>query len=94
MLERKEFNVLDCLACTSEYLSQRKIAKQTKMSVASVNKILTTFENAGFTKDGKITLSGLKQLEPYRVKRAVIMAAGFGSRLIPITLNTPNRLSG
>ena len=31
-------------------------------------------------------------LEPYKVKRAIFLAAGFGSRLVPITLNTPKPL--
>ena len=34
----------------------------------------------------------LEALEPYRVKRAVFLAAGFGSRLMPVTLNTPKPL--
>ncbi len=37
----------------------------------------------------EITEKGLKALEPYRVKRAVIFAAGFGSRMVPVTLKTP-----
>ena len=36
-----------------------------------------------------ITDKGLKALEPYMVKRAIFLAAGFGSRMVPITLNTP-----
>ena len=31
-------------------------------------------------------------MEPYRVKRAVFIAAGFGSRMVPITFNTPKPL--
>lgn len=46
----------------------------------------------GYVADGKITAAGLAALEPYRVKRAVFIAAGFGSRLVPITLNTPKPL--
>ncbi len=92
MLDKKEFDILDCLACSKENLSQRKIAKLTKMSVGSVNKTFISLEKSGYTKDGKITSEGLLALEPYRVKRAVIMAAGFGSRLVPITLNTPKPL--
>lgn len=32
------------------------------------------------------------KLEPYKVKRAIFMAAGFGSRMVPITINTPKPL--
>ena len=41
---------------------------------------------------GLITAKGIDALEPYRVKRAVFIAAGFGSRMVPITFNTPKPL--
>lgn len=46
----------------------------------------------GYISNDDITVSGLEALEPYRAKRAVFIAAGFGSRLVPITLNTPKPL--
>jgi CTP:phosphocholine cytidylyltransferase-like protein len=39
-----------------------------------------------------ISPAGLEALEPYRVRRAIFFAAGFGSRMVPITLNTPKPL--
>lgn len=41
---------------------------------------------------GEATNEELKRLEPYRVRRAVFFAAGFGSRMLPITVNTPKPL--
>lgn len=40
----------------------------------------------------QITTKGYQFLEPYRVKKAIFMAAGFGSRMVPVTLNTPKPL--
>lgn len=36
-----------------------------------------------------ITQKGLEALEPYRITKAVILAAGFGSRMVPATLKRP-----
>ncbi len=40
----------------------------------------------------RVSPTGLEELEPYRVQRAVIFAAGFGSRMMPVTLDTPKPL--
>ncbi len=43
-------------------------------------------------RQGLATEAELAALEPYRARRAVFMAAGFGSRLAPLTLEKPKPL--
>lgn len=94
MLTRKQFEILVMLEAnkTGKY-SQRKLASDTHISIGLVNKIIQELKQMQYIDDSiKITNKGLKALEPYRVKRAIFLAAGFGSRLVPITLNTPKPL--
>ena len=91
-LTRKQFEVLTYFERNPGKKSQRKIAEATKMSTGTVNKVITELSDSGLIKNGLITDEGYAALEPYRVKRAVFIAAGFGSRLVPITLNTPKPL--
>ena len=98
MLNKKQFFVLTSLVALSDLesgkrtVSQRDISKTANMSIGSVNKTINELSEMGLVEDGKITSEGLKKLEPYRVKRIVFLAAGFGSRMVPITLNTPKPL--
>ena len=59
---------------------------------ASGSAMLRELEQLGCLSNGRPTPAGLEAMEPYRVRRAVFLAAGFGSRLAPITFNTPKPL--
>lgn len=91
-LTHKEFDVLSCLATADGALTQRKLEETTHHSLSTINRTCRTLSENGLIKDGKITQAGFDVLEPYRAKRAIFIAAGFGSRLVPITLNTPKPL--
>ena len=54
--------------------------------------VVQELEELGYLSHGRPTPAGVEAMEPYRVKRAVFLAAGFGSRLVPITFNTPKPL--
>ena len=92
MITKREFDCLVFLTETKETVSQREIAEQLKVSVGTVNKIIKELTDKKYYENGQITQAGLDALEPYRVKRAVFVAAGFGSRMVPITFNTPKPL--
>lgn len=53
---------------------------------------LAKLQTSGLASGRTITSAGIAALEPYRAKRAIFFAAGFGSRMLPITINTPKPL--
>ena len=91
-LTRKQFDILEALALTKEPQTQRDLEKATKHSLGTINRTIKELTDQGFVADGIITNQGIAALEPYRAKRAVFIAAGFGSRMVPITFNTPKPL--
>lgn len=91
-LTRRQFDILEALATNKTVLSQRDLEKVTGHSLGSINKTVKELTDLGYMEDGVITNSGVNALEPYRAKRAIFIAAGFGSRLVPITFNTPKPL--
>lgn len=91
-LTRKQFDVLTGMDRCGVGMTQRELAEVTKMSLGSVNRTLAGLSEMGLVDENGLTGMGYKELEPYRVKRAVFLAAGFGPRLVPVTLNTPKPL--
>ena len=96
-ISKNQFEILSLIERDGgKHISQRNIAKQTDLSLGLVNKEIANLVSMGLInnddKISQITDEGIKALEPYRVKRVLIMAAGFGSRMVPITLNTPKPL--
>ena len=91
-LTRKQFDILEALVTAQTAMSQRELESATKYSLGTINKTVKELIELGYISDGAITEAGVEALEPYRAKRAIFIAAGFGSRLVPITFNTPKPL--
>ena len=91
-LTRKQFDILEKMATSKEPLTQRKLEDITGYSLGTINRTIKELTAMGFAADGSITKDGIDALEPYRAKKAIFIAAGFGTRLVPITFNTPKPL--
>ncbi len=93
-LTRYEFEVLRFLEEEGEKeYTIRELSDSLCISGNTVSGVLSSFEDKKYIikVEDRIAVSsaGLEALEPYRVKRAIILAAGFGSRMMPATKDKP-----
>ena len=97
-LSRMEFDLLTYLEKNGKGLySQRKLADELTITLSNASRLvrdLAEHDYINLFADGSMEISekGLKALEPYKVRKAIILAAGFGQRLAPVTLDTPKPL--
>lgn len=88
-MDKREFEVLVALQA-NEVGNQRALAMLTGHSLGATNTLVRRLVESGFLDETlHVTESGLSALEPYRVKNAVIMAAGLSSRFAPISYERP-----
>ena len=77
-------------------VTQRELADKMSISLGSINNLIKDAISLNYLyKDGSkiiLTKTGLDYLSPFKVERAIIMAAGFGSRFVPLTFETPKGL--
>ena len=96
-MDRYEFELMTFIEKNGEAVyPMRTLSDSLKISGTAIGKCLEKLiasELIGKQEDVlKITGKGLEALEPYRVKKAVVMAAGFGSRMMPATAERPKPL--
>ena len=93
-LSRYEFELLAYIEKHGNHeYSAREISDNLFISWTEINRCLEKLyaEKKLIQNNGCISLTpyGLESLEPYRVRRAIILAAGFGSRMLPATKDRP-----
>ena len=88
----QEYDILNTLK-TNGYVNQRKLAEQCGHSLGKINGGIKELVAEGLV-DSQMTLTkkAEKLYVQHKTKNAVILAAGFGMRMVPINTQTPKGL--
>lgn len=89
-MNNKEKATITYLKNTSAPLTQRKLAKDLGLSVGNINEILSNLKNQGLVDDSYHILGNHVKFET--PDKAVILAAGYGIRMVPINNEVPKGL--
>ena len=91
-MNMQEQDILNILA-GGTFSGQRELAEESGYSLGVVNRCLRSLTETGYVRaDGTLTQNGQALLAENRPRRAVILAAGFGMRMVPINTETPKGL--
>lgn len=78
---------------TAAYANQRVLAEETGYSVGAVNKAIRELNQTGYLdQNAALTETAIDLLEKNAPKRAIILAAGYGMRMVPINMEFPKAL--
>jgi len=91
MINRNEFNAL-CALKERPGMTQRELADALDISLGTANAVHRALAKEKLVEDGRITARGMRELKPYKVDNAIIMAAGLSSRFAPISYEKPKGL--
>ena len=91
-MNKKQFDILVALEKDRKNLSVEQLADITNIESEEVTTIVKELTDSALVENGVITEKGVEELEPYKTKRAIFIAAGFGSRLRPVTYKAPKPL--
>lgn len=87
-----EFDVLNAII-KEGYTNQRSIAEVTNFSLGKVNSAIRSLVDEQYLNEQFfITEKGLRELNRKKPKNAIILAAGFGMRMVPINTEVPKGL--
>ena len=91
-MNKQESDILLALA-NEQYINQRILAEYTGHSLGVVNRSLKNLIDSGYLDTYcNLTLKARQYISENSPQNAVILAAGFGMRMVPINTETPKAL--
>lgn len=76
-----------------QYSTQRELAENTGYSLGKINSSLRRLEELGYLdRDKQLTQKAKDEIRDKKPQNAIILAAGFGMRMIPVNLEVPKGL--
>lgn len=91
-MNKQEMDILSSLL-VEPFVNQRILAESTGHSLGVVNKSIKNLIKDGYLdEDVRLTTKSKNKFQNNAPKNAVILAAGFGMRMVPINLETPKAL--
>lgn len=91
MLTENEFSLLTTLMSHSQ-ITQRELSVILHLSLGKTNQLCQEMKEKGLISNKQATTAGLEALAPYKVKNAIIMAAGMSTRFAPLSYEKPKAL--
>ncbi len=91
MIKRNEFNAL-CAIREHPGSTQRELADLLGISLGTANNVHRSLAKTKLIEDGRVTARGMRELRPYKVDNAIILAAGMSSRFVPLSYEKPKGL--
>ena len=92
LMNKQESDILKTIF-TEPFTNQRALAESSGHSLGVVNRSLKKLIRSGYlTSDVRPTNKAVKEYEEKAPRNAIILAAGFGMRMVPINLTTPKAL--
>lgn len=91
-MNTQECDILN-LVLSNTYTNQRTLAEDSGHSLGIVNRSIKTLIAEGYLDESiQPTQKAIRELTEASPKRAIILAAGFGMRMVPINTEAPKGL--
>ena len=92
-MNKYQFIILRLLCKKNDICNQRELAEELKWSLGLTNKVISNLRsNELIDEKLKLTKKGQDTLLKSKAKNAIILAAGYGLRMVPINQNKPKAL--